>query len=123
MNAVRFPNMFNANKAAIVKDKEATYQNLRNLLLSSKLTLFGDPYFGSNLHRLLYETNNVILQDLVVDDVFTVINTYMPQIRVLRNNIKVISEDNRVTVRIYAQNLLDYSFDEYSVQLLNVEEI
>lgn len=123
MNAIRFPNIFNSNKAAIVRDKEATYQNLRTLLLSSKLTLFGDPYFGSNLRRLLYENNNVILQDLVIDDIFTVINTYMPQVRVLRDNIRVTSDGNRVIVNIYAQNLLDYSFDEYSVQLLNVEEI
>lgn len=123
MNAIRFPNMFNSNKAAIVRDKEATYQNLRTLLLSSKLTLFGDPYFGSNLRRLLYENNNVILQDLVIDDIFTAINTYMPQVRVLRDNIRVTSDGNRVIVNIYAQNLLDYSFDEYSVQLLNVEEI
>lgn len=123
MNAIRFPNIFNSNKAAIVRDKEATYQNLKTLLLSSKLTLFGDPYFGSNLRRLLYENNNVILQDLVIDDIFTVINTYMPQVRVLRDNIRVTSDGNRVIVNIYAQNLLDYSFDEYSVQLLNVEEI
>ena len=123
MNAIRFPNIFNSNKAAIVRDKEATYQNLRTLLLSGKLTLFGDPYFGSNLRRLLYENNNVILQDLVIDDIFTVINTYMPQVRVLRDNIRVTSDGNRVIVNIYAQNLLDYSFDEYSVQLLNVEEI
>lgn len=123
MNAIRFPNMFNSNKAAIVRDKEATYQNLRTLLLSSKLTLFGDPYFGSNLRRLLYENNNVILQDLVIDDIFTAINTYMPQVRVLRDNIRVTSDGNRVIVNIYAQNLLDYSFDEYSVQLLNVEEM
>lgn len=123
MNAIRFPNIFNSNKAAIVRDKEATYQNLRTLLLSSKLTLFGDPYFGSNLRKLLYENNNVILQDLVIDDIFTVINTYMPQVRVLRDNIRVTSDGNRVIVNIYAQNLLDYSFDEYSVQLLNVEEI
>lgn len=123
MNAIRFPNIFNSNKAAIVRDREATYQNLKTLLLSSKLTLFGDPYFGSNLRRLLYENNNVILQDLVIDDIFTVINTYMPQVRVLRDNIRVTSDGNRVIVNIYAQNLLDYSFDEYSVQLLNVEEI
>ena len=124
MNAIRFPNMFNNNKAAIVVDKAATEQNLKNLLASSKLTLLGDPYFGSNIQRLIFEHNNIILQDLIIDDIYSAINTYMPQIRVLRNNITISLQDkNTVVVRIYAQNLLDYSFDEYTLNLLNVEEL
>ena len=123
MNAVRFPKMFNSNKTAIVKDKEATEQNLKSLLASFKKTLLGDPYFGSNLQKLLFEHNNVILQDLVVDDVYSVINTYMPQIRVVRNNITVTSDGNSVIVNIRAQNLLDYTFSEYSLNLLTVEEL
>ena len=123
MNAVRFPKMFNSNKTAIVKDKEATEQNLKSLLASFKKTLLGDPYFGSNLQKLLFEHNNVILQDLVIDDVYSVINTYMPQIRVIRDNITVTSDGNSVIVNIRAQNLLDYTFSEYSLNLLTVEEL
>ena len=123
MNAVRFPKMFNSNKTAIVKDKEATEQNLKSLLASFKKTLLGDPYFGSNLQKLLFEHNNVILQDLVIDDVYSVINAYMPQIRVVRNNITVTSDGNSVIVNIRAQNLLDYTFSEYSLNLLTVEEL
>ena len=124
MNAIQFPKMFNNNKAAIVKDKKATEQNLKCLLLSDKLTLLGDPYFGTNLRRLLYEHNNVILRDLVVDDIFTAINTYMPQIRVLRENITIeVQKANTLGVRIRAQNLLDYSFEEYELKLLTVEEV
>ena len=123
MNAIRFPKIFNTNKAAIVRDKEATAQNLKLLLASFKQTLLGDPYFGSNLQKLLFENNNVILQDLVIDDIFSVINTYMPQIRVLRKNINVTSNGNKVEVTIRAQNLLDYSFSEYTLNLLTVEEL
>lgn len=123
MNAVRFPKMFNSNKTAIVKDKEATEQNLKSLLASFKKTLLGDPYFGSNLQKLLFEHNNVILQDLVVDDIFSAINAFMPQIRVIRDNITVTSDGNIVYVKIRAQNLLDYTFSEYSLNLLTVEEL
>ena len=123
MNAVRFPDMIISNKTAIVNDKDATMQNLETLLLSNKYTLLGDPYFGSNIERLLYESNNIILQDIIIDDIFTAINNYMPQIRVLRNNITVASNGNNVTVNIRAQNMLDYSFDEYSIRLLTVEEV
>ena len=123
MNAVRFPKMFNSNKTAIVRDKEATEQNLKSLLASFKKTLLGDPYFGSNLQKLLFEHNNVVLQDLVIDDVFSAINAFMPQIRVIRDNITVTSDGNSVIVNIRAQNMLDYTFSEYSLRLLTVEEL
>ena len=123
MNAVRFPKMFNSNKTAIVKDKEATEQNLKALLASFKKTLLGDPYFGSNLQKLLFEHNNIILQDLVADDIYSTITAYMPQIRVIRNNITIESTGSTVNVHIRAQNLLDYTFNEYTLNLLTVEEL
>lgn len=123
MNTIKFPDMLNNNKANIVDGIEATAQNLKYLLLSNKLTLLGDPYFGANLQKLLYENNNVVLRDLVVDEIYTTISTFMPQIRVLRKNINVDSDGNKITVDIKAQNLLDFSFAEYSVVLTNVEEL
>ncbi len=123
MNAIKFPDMLNNNKASIVEGIEATAQNLKYLLLSNKLTLLGDPYFGANLQKLLYENNNVVLRDLVVDEIYTAISTFMPQIRVLRKNINVDSDGNKIIVNIKAQNLLDFSFAEYSVVLTNVEEL
>ena len=123
MNAIKFPDMLNNNKANIVEGIEATAQNLKYLLLSNKLTLLGDPYFGANLQKLLYENNNVVLRDLVVDEIYTAISTFMPQIRVLRKNINVDSDGNKIIVNIKAQNVLDFSFAEYSVVLNNVEEL
>lgn len=123
MNAISFPNMLSANRTQIVFDKDATQQNLKYLLLSTKKEMLGDPYFGVNLKKLIFEKNNVILRDLVIDDIYTNIGIFMPQIRVERKNITVESNGNLVTVYIKAQNLLDYSFDEYSINLLNVEEL
>ena len=123
MNAVRFPDMLEANRTAIVKDLEATKQNLTCLLLSYKKTMLGDPYFGTNLRKLFYESNNDILRDLVIDDIYTSINTFMPQIRVIRKNIEVTSDRNSVYVHIKAQNMLDFNFEEYNIKLLDVEEL
>lgn len=123
MNAIKFPDMLNSNKANIIEGIDATAQNLKYLLLSNKLTLLGDPYFGANLQKLLYESNNVVLRDLVVDEIYTTISTFMPQIRVLRKNINVDSDGNKIIVDIKAQNLLDFSFAEYSIVLTNVEEL
>ena len=47
----------------------------------------------------------------------------MPQIRVIRNNITVESTGSTVNVHIRAQNLLDYTFNEYTLNLLTVEEL
>ena len=123
MNAVNFPEMLASNKTVIIKDLDATRQNLELLLTSYKQTMLGDPYFGTNLRKLFFESNNAILRDLVIDDIYTAINNFMPQIRVIRKNITVTSDRNSVYVNIRAQNLLDFSFDEYNIKLLEVEEI
>lgn len=123
MNAVRFPDMIESNRTAIVKDLDATNQNLTCLLLSYKKTMLGDPYFGTNLRKLFYESNNDILRDLVIDDIYIAINTFMPQIRAIRKNIEVTSDRNSVYVHIKAQNMLDFSFEEYNIKLLDVEEL
>ena len=123
MNAIKFPDMLSSNKTVIIKDLDATKQNLELLLTSYKKTMLGDPYFGTNLRKLFFESNNAILRDLVIDDIYTAINNFMPQIRVIRKNIAVTSDRNSVYVNIRAQNLLDFSFDEYNIKLLEVEEI
>lgn len=123
MNAIKFPDMISINKSNIVVDEEATKQNLICLLNCQKKTMFGDPYYGTNLHRLFYESNNDILRDLVIDDIYTAIENFMPQIRVLRKDITVRSIGNTVRADIKAQNLLDFSFANYSIQLLTVEEL
>lgn len=123
MNAVQFPDMISNNKTNIVKDLDATKQNYALLLKSFKKTLFGDPYFGVNLQKLFFERNNTILRDLVIDDVFTATTLFMPQIRVERKNISVTSDGPNVYVNIKAQNMLDYSFVNYSINMLNVEEL
>ena len=115
--------MIQSNKAVIVKDLDATRQNLIYLLQSYKKTMLGDPYFGTNIRKLIYESNNAILRDLIIDDIYTAINNFMPQIRVTRKDITVTSDRNKVMVHIVAQNLLDFSFAEYNIKLLEVEEI
>ena len=125
MNAIKFPDMISStgDTQIIKEDKKASSQNLRLLLLSTKKTLLGDPYFGVNLRNLLYEKNNVILRDLVVDDIFTAINIYMPQLRLERKDIIVNSDGKEVQVTINAQNIIDYSFYNYTIKLLDVEDI
>lgn len=123
MNAVSFPEMLRNNTTTVINDYDATLQNLTLLILSSKKTLWGDPYWGVNLAKLLFSNNNAILRDLVIDDVFTAVTRFMPQLKVERKNITVTSDRYSVYITIKAQNLLDYSFDQYTINMTNVEEI
>ena len=123
MNAIKFPDMISNNETNVIYDKDATHSNLKNLLLSVKQTLLGDPYFGINLQKLLYEKNNIIIQDLVIDEIYNAITIFMPQIRVERKNIQIIAGGNKIALNLQLQNMLDYSFNEYTINLLNVESI
>ena len=123
MNAVSFPDMISNNSTNIITDEDATLQNLKYLILSSKNTLFGDPYFGTNLKKLIFDRNNTILRDIVIDDIFTAITMFMPQIKVERRNISVESEGSRLYINIRTQNRLDYTFTDYSINMINIEEL
>lgn len=124
VNAIKFPEMISSTgQANLIFNREATYQNLKYLLLSTKKTLLGDPYYGTRLRDMIFEKNNPILRDLVVDDIYTNIRTYMPQIRIDRKNIEVTSNGKIVQVTIVAQNVIDFKFDDYTIKLLDVEEI
>lgn len=121
MYSFQFPEMVSSARSLLVSDYDATLTNLKLLLLSDKYSLFGDPYFGTNLKRLLYSPNDVILKDIVIDDIYTAILTFMPQIKILRKNISLNIEDSKISVNIVCSNLLDYTTNMYEINLLQEE--
>lgn len=94
MKSFNFPEMFDSTHAVIIEDKEATMSNLKLLLASWKTSLFGDPYFGTNLKRYIYSQNNTVLRDLVIDELYLSILTFMPQIDLRRKDISIIIKPN-----------------------------
>lgn len=123
MYSLEFPNLFSNTKTNLVEDHEATYSNLRLMLLSEKTSLFGDPYFGTLLKRVLYEQNSVVLQDLIIDEIYTAIVMFMPQIKIKRSDITVTSNGVDVFANIRCINLVDYVTDMYTINLTNVDEV
>ena len=75
-----FPNMFNKASTRIINDHEATASNLKLLLLSDRTSLFGDPYYGTLLKKYLFDQNDVVLRDIIIDSIYTAILQFMPQI-------------------------------------------
>lgn len=123
MNSINFPNMVSSSYTNIISGHDATLSNLKLILLADKGGLFGDPYFGTNLKKMMFDPNNVILKDLVIDEIYTTILTFMPQIIVKRSDIEIILNRARISVNIKCTNLLDYVTDLYSINLTGTEEI
>lgn len=117
MYSVAFPKMFASNRTLLNEGHEATSTNLYLLLNSMKTSLFGDPYFGTNLKRFIYEQNDAILRDLIIDDIYDAIRIFMPQLQLTRNNISVESDGTNVWANIDCLNLLDYQTDLYRIIL------
>ena len=122
IKSIAFPNMFTRTSTNIVTDKEATFQNLKYLILSEKGELFGDPFYGVGLKKYLFDQNDTIIKDLVLDDMYTAIATFMPQLRINRNDLKLRTGDKgEIFVDIRAVNQLDFTTDLYSIVLLETD--
>ena len=105
----------------MVEGRDATIQNLKLLLLSDRGGLFGDPYYGTVIKKLLFEPNNYILRDIVIDAIYTAILQFMPQILVTRKDISIIQQGHTIYVTVKATNMLDYQTDMYNINLLSYE--
>ena len=122
IKSIAFPNMFTRTSTNFVTDKEATFQNLKYLILSEKGELFGDPFYGVGLKKYLFDQNDTIIKDLVLDDMYTAIATFMPQLRINRNDLKLRTGDKgEIFVDIRAINQLDFTTDLYSIILLETD--
>ena len=74
MKSIKFPNMISHNYVQTVSDEAATLQNLKFLLNSEKGEFTFDPFFGIRLKRYMFEQNNLVLRDILIDEIFTVIS-------------------------------------------------
>ena len=120
MKSINFPEMFTRTSTNIVEDYDATLQNLKLLVYSEKGELFGDPYYGTGLKRYLYDQNDVVLQDILLDDLFTAIKLFMPQLQFERKDIKLIKDTKgALSIKLQAMNKADFTTDVDSIVLMD----
>lgn len=122
MKSLSFPVMFKNTKTMVSDDKKATMSNLYLLLKSSKESLFGDPFFGTNLMNLFYSNNNLALEDLVIDEIYTSILQFMPQLKLTRKDIKIKRDGMSLYAEINAKNVLDLTTNMYSIKLMTGQD-
>ena len=118
MKSIAFPDMFTSTHTIIAENSDATLSNLKLLLTTEAGSLYGDPYFGTKLKRFIFEQQNIVLRDLIIDDIYLAITTFMPQLYIKRNDIIIESDKYTITATINCINKLDNMPSTYQIQLL-----
>ena len=116
MQSIKFPNMLGNQRTNIVEDHDATYQNLRCLLLSNKMSMLGDPFYGTNIKNMLYSQTRV-LSDILKDDIYNAIRMFMPQLTLDRKDIKLYIYKDNLYVKMTVTNWVDQETNLYDISL------
>ena len=123
MYSFAFPNMLSSTQANLISDKEAVKSNLKLLLSSERLSLFGDPYFGIQLKKYLFEQNNSVMDTMLIDDIYTAIALFLPQLVVRRQDITLTHQGTELVCSIVGTNQLNFQLDSYDIVMLRDEEV
>lgn len=127
MRSIKFPHMFNTNSTRVWKSTEhheATAQNTKLVLHSERGELIGDPYFGLLLRHYMFDQNNYVLRDQIIDMIYTQLAVFIPQVHVERKNITVFQD--REKAKLYCEfsgiNQIDYQPNTYQLVLFDSNE-
>lgn len=101
-NTIRCPNCFSVStgKTVLISDIESINNCIGLLLRTSRGELVGDPMFGTNLMKLMYEPNDYILQDSVKSEIVNAIDKYENRVYITEQDISVVSEDTIVYITL-----------------------
>lgn len=121
MYSFDFPSMLGSVTSKLLQDKDAIRSNVLLLLQSERKTLFGDPYFGSRLKRMLFEQSTSLVVDLVVDELYTTLTTFIPQIFLTRNDIELTCDGKDIYATVKYIFRLDNTVDLYTINLTEVD--
>lgn len=122
MNSISFPKMIKNNHVQTVSDYDATLQNMKLLLGSEKGEFRFDPFFGIRLKRYLFEQNNPVLMDVLIDEIYEQLVIFMPQLIITRSDITLTKDTAKVYVNIKARNQKDFELNSYNLVLFNNQE-
>ena len=124
MRSYKFPKMFKSNSSNIWRADEygkATKQNVLLLLQSERGELECDPYFGILLKHYMFNQNSYILKDMLIDTIYTQLAIFLPQVKVTRNNIDLVTD--RLKGRLYCKfsgtSQIDYTHNTFNLLLFD----
>ena len=104
-------------------DMALAKEYLKMLLLTPKGSLLGDPLYGTTLVQLLGLPNDFITEQLVIDDIYESVTTYMQEITLLRKNIVVTRDRGKVDITLTYTYNKNGQNDMLSIPLLEVQSV
>ena len=122
MYSIAWPDMFTSVETKLLADKKAVASNLILLLNSERMELFGDPYYGAMLKPIIFQPNNSIIADLLIDEILNTLQNYMPQIYVTRSDIEIRSDRINLYAIIRVTYRKDSTSDLYTINLTNNQQ-
>lgn len=123
-STISFPEIFNkiTSRGQVSEGTTSINQMLRLLLLTSRGELIGDPMFGSDLVKHVYDYNDAIMNDIIKKDIVMAVSEYMSNlIKVEYKDISIVNEGKKaiITIRYYI-NKAD-SISTYKLVMLKGE--
>lgn len=125
MKSIQFPKMFRTNSTLVTDTYlDATKQNTHLLLNTEKGELFGDPYFGIKLKAYLFDQNSYVLKDILIDEIYTQLALFIPQLKVNRDDIEIIQnrQKGKLICKFKGINQIDFTTDTYNLVLYSDEQ-
>lgn len=94
-------------------------QNTKLLLNCARGELFGDPYFGLMLKKFMFDQNNYVLKDAIIDMIYTQLALFIPQVHVNRADIDIVQdrEKGKLYCTFSGTNQIDYTNDNFNLLL------
>lgn len=93
----------------------AISNSIRNLLLTKKGSLPGDPDFGSNLWNYLFEPFSTLVELEITSQVVDLLNKYEKRIEVISSDVIYNYDYNSIDITIYFRII--FTGDEYDLNL------
>ena len=122
MYSFNFPDMFNSTTSILLADKQAVKSNIRLLFGCEKKELFGDPYFGMLLKQAIFAQSNSVIVDLLIDEIYVSLITYIPQIYIKREDIEITTDKINLYANIRYTYVADNTADLYTIKLTSYED-
>ena len=121
--SISFPDIFNKSTINLKRDYDAV--NIVLLLGSNKGGLYGDPWFGTDIKSVLWDPNHRdILNDIIKDQIFESIYSYMPNnIEIKRDDVTINIVDNYANVEINLSAYSNKENDMLNISLLNENDV
>ena len=108
-------NTFNQTYDNLVQLKS----NVKNLLLTQKGERLGQPTFGTNLHRLLFEPNDDELEQKIYDTIENSIRNWLPQLNIKQINIEATDEmKNNNSISVSIVFTANYNRQDFTVDFI-----